>query len=160
MPASKINEYLLLLNEIEPKYLVLSFCESKSQIDNLKKIINQNIEIVPKIETIKAVTKISSICANSKYFMLGRGDLFLDSKYDFYYQQSQIIEYLKKEKDKICFCATHLLNDFSKEDTVSIYDILDIGILKSNGISKFVISGDLSDYSRIENVKKIIEGVS
>lgn len=72
----EISEVNLLLHRF-PISLILSFIESGDNLVWAKKVFPQASSIIPKIETVAAVSDIQSILAQSDTIFVGRGDLGL-----------------------------------------------------------------------------------
>lgn len=75
-----IDKLFNLFLDIKPKKIVFSFLEKESQINKIKERFNSNkqqVNIIPKIETPKAISNLDEISRHCDQMMLGRGDLVL-----------------------------------------------------------------------------------
>ncbi len=122
------------------KHFMLSFVESKKDIDLLRELYPECI-IMSKVENKVGLENIDEISRNSDYVMAARGDLYIELDYP-----HQIIKALKKiydvSKDK-AFAASRMFSSLLNKPFPSCSEIMDIGFLKEMGYTNFLIGDDI-----------------
>lgn len=118
-----------------------------------KKLADEKIKIVSKIETKAGIENIEEIIKHTDEVMLGRGDMVMFSDINsFGISQEKIINVCKKAGKKI-WVATDILNSMqdkkipSRPEIIDIYNlkklkadgvVLTYGLVRSNGIKNVV----------------------
>lgn len=74
----KDKQLIALANKYKLKYVGLSFVRSAENVKEAKALLNENIEVISKIETLDAVNHINEILPLVKYILVDRGDLSTD----------------------------------------------------------------------------------
>jgi len=80
-PILMLLEVLILVRSYQNiKYFAISNAESKNSIRLLRKKVPGHIQLVPKIESIKGIKNLLSICkeGKSQIVMLDKEDLYID----------------------------------------------------------------------------------
>jgi pyruvate kinase len=71
-------ELIEMANELALDYVGLSFVRNNNDINQAKKLIDDKISIIPKVETLSAVKNINQILENNNHILIDRGDLSTD----------------------------------------------------------------------------------
>jgi citrate lyase beta subunit len=85
IPALDINDALDVMSEYKNiKYFAVSNIQDRDEVNIICDIIPDNVNFVPKIETIKGVLNLEDIFKSGrvKYIMLDTEDLYTDIKND------------------------------------------------------------------------------
>ena len=125
------------------EFIGLSFIESKSQIDKIKKLIkNQVPKIVSKIENSKGIRNVNEISKNSDIIMIDRGDLSTETNLQtIALNQKKIIEICKKNNCPVIL-ATEMLNSMVNNPFPTKAEITDISNAVMDGCSATMLSGE------------------
>lgn len=141
-----ISEIVEFLTISRPENVIFSFVESRSDFDILSNEIKNKVNLVPKIETPRAVYNLANICSidGIKQIVIGRGDLGITSNnYCFAKLQNEIIQYCRTKKIDI-IAATDLVNTISSAMILDRSNLTDIYYLLSNGVNSFIASAYIS----------------
>ena len=132
--------YVELCRKLGIRHFMLSFVESKSDIEHLKNLYPGS-SVMAKIESKKGFNKLEEITPVSDAIMAARGDLYTEVDYP-----HQIVEALKKIKrvaGEKSIAASRMLESLLKRPVPSCPDIMDLQFLKEMGYSKFLIGDDI-----------------
>ncbi|AJF62057.1 TPA: hypothetical protein HA239_05650 [Candidatus Woesearchaeota archaeon] len=116
------------------KKYMLSFVESKTDIDLLKKLYSE-AEIIAKIESKKGLDYVMRSWNNDARLMAARGDLYLelDMPHDIIKASESIIR-----KDKDAIVASRIFDSLSYQEEISSQDIGDVDSLMRMGYRNFM----------------------
>ena len=125
------------------EFIGLSFIETTSQIDKIKKLIkNQVPKIVSKIENYKGIKNVDTISKNSDVIMIDRGDLSVETNLQsIALNQKKIIEISKKNNCPV-IVATEMLNSMIDNPFPTKAEITDITNAVIDGCSATMLSGE------------------
>ena len=113
-------------NKVKLDFIGLSFVRNNSDINHAKELINKDISVIPKVETLSAVKNIDEILANNDYILVDRGDLSTDvglEKVPIF--QNYIIQKVNEHK-KGFFLATQFLKNMELNPIPTIAEINDL----------------------------------
>jgi pyruvate kinase len=119
-------ELINVANELKLEFVGLSFVRNYSDIDLAIKKINNDISILPKVETLSAVKNINTILENVDQILIDRGDLSTDvGLYKVPIFQDYII---KKAKyfNKPVYLATQFLKNMEINPIPTIAEVVDL----------------------------------
>lgn len=147
-----------LINAFNPEIIALSFVESGRDIVEFRKRYSiNNSKILAKVESPKAIENINDIINEADMIMIGRGDLFINSKYeDFAFYIDRV---LKINKNRLpIYIATGILESLKPnhyEPTKS--ELTEIFYYLHQNISGFIFTfGTSQDIKVFNNACSII----
>jgi pyruvate kinase len=130
----KDKELIKLANKYSLDYVGLSFVRTQKDIQEAKKLINDDIKIISKVETIAAVDNLSDILSEVEYILIDRGDLSTEiglAKVPTY--QNHIIKKALFHGKKI-FLATQFLKSMELNPIPTIPEVIDMHNTLKSGI--------------------------
>ncbi len=131
---TKDKELIKLANKHSLDYVGLSFVRTQKDIQEAKKLIDSNIKIISKVETIAAVENLSDILNEVEYILIDRGDLSTEIgliKVPAY--QNHIIKKALFHGKKI-FLATQFLKSMEENPIPTIPEVIDLYNTLKSGI--------------------------
>lgn len=130
-------------------YLALSFVEDTNEIKGARSIFG-DVKIIGKIETITGVKKCSQILEESDGVMIARGDLGLNAPINTLFAIEKELAGLAKEKGKVCYVATDIMQTMRNRFFPSRADINDFSYLTTLGLDGYIISLQLAVSEHID----------
>jgi len=131
-------------NEKGINTVFLSFASSEKDVTNLRKLINNDIQVISKIESRKGLRNLEEIVESSDGILIDRGDLSREISIGMVpYAVDTILNHCLK-KGKECFIATNILDSMMTNPIPSRAEISDIWNLLSKGISGFVLAAEVA----------------
>jgi len=130
----KDKKLIELANKYKLDYVGLSFVRTQKDIKEAKELINLDIKIISKIETIASVENLTSILDEVEYILIDRGDLSTEiglAKVPMY--QKHIIEKALFRGKKI-FLATQFLKSMENNPIPTIPEVIDLHNTLKSGI--------------------------
>ena len=142
-PLTKKDEYAIkIANQNKIKFFAISFVNRSSDIDKVKKLVNNKAFIISKIETKSAMNELKSITNKSNALLIDRGDL---SRYipieEIPPAQEKIIK-IGKSKNVPVYVATNLLETMIKENQPTRAESQDIFSTLKQGASGLVLAAE------------------
>lgn len=138
------------ITSVPMDYLALSFVESPEVIKEVK-LLFRDAKIIAKIETLKGVENSRQIIDAADGIMIARGDLGLNVPVkDFFRIEKELAE-LAKERRKICYAATDIMQTMRNRFFPSRADINDFYNLMTLGVDGYVISLQLAVSDHVSN---------
>lgn len=131
-------------------YLALSFVESQEVIKEVKTLF-QDAKIIAKIETLRGIENSRQIIDAADGLMIARGDLGLNVPIKDFFKIEKELADLAKEKRKICFVATDIMQTMRNRFFPSRADINDFYHLMTLGVDGYVISLQLAVSDHVSN---------
>ncbi len=132
--------------------LVVSFTKTATDLKKLK-LLQPEIELIPKIETIVSDADLLEIMEHCETLMLGRGDLSLVcSPEELFSYQEHLINFCKQHSKKL-IVGTGLLSSISDKQSPTIAEVMDYGHLVNSGINSFLIAGSNAQKYPLETLK-------
>jgi len=128
------------LNNQKFDFLALSFAESKSQIESLRKKFDKKIKIISKIETEKGIDNIDEIIAASDGIMVARGDLGKHITLEKVPIFQKLIIKKCNEKKKMVITATEMLLSMVKSPTPERAEVSDVANAVLDGSNYLMLS--------------------
>lgn len=127
-------------------YIAASFVNSAQNVEELRKILNDNngsnIKIISKIESQVALDNIDSIIKASDGIMIARGDLGLEIPYyDVPYYEKLIIRKCR-EAGKPVIVATQMLDSMEKSPQPTRAEVTDVYWATELGADSTMLSGE------------------
>ena len=113
-------------NKVKLDFVGLSFVRNNSDIKHAKKLIDNDISVIPKVETLSAVKNIDEILTNNEYILVDRGDLSTDvglEKVPIF--QNYIIQKANEHR-KGYFLATQFLKNMELKPLPTIAEVNDL----------------------------------
>lgn len=136
----KCLKFIDYLNKKDFDWLALSYAESKSQINKIRKMFSKKIKIISKIETQKGIKNIDSIISASDGIMVARGDLGKNVSFERVpIFQKIIIKKANKEKIFV-ITATEMLMSLTKAKSPKRSEISDIANAVLDGSNALMLS--------------------
>ena len=132
---SDIQGYKELIDIVNPNSVAFSFVEDEEDIRKIKKMFNVKKYIsIGKIETDKAIDNIDNICSNMDEIMIGRGDLYLNTKRERLYHNVNKIVDRCIANNKECYVASGFFENIENYgDMPSRSEMIDISLFIEKG---------------------------
>ena len=130
----KDKELIKLANKYNLAFVGLSFVRTVDDIIEAKKLINKDIEIISKVETLAAVNNLVDILKEVEYILIDRGDLSTEiglEKVPSY--QKYIIDKALFYGTKV-FLATQFLKSMEYNPIPTIPEVIDMYNTLKSGI--------------------------
>lgn len=127
-------ELIELANKHNLSYVGLSFVRTRDDIKEAKKLINKDIKIISKVETIAAVNNLVDILNEVEYILVDRGDLSTEiglEKVPSY--QKYIIDKAVYHGKKV-FLSTQFLKSMEYNPVPTIPEVIDMYNTLKSGI--------------------------
>ena len=159
-----INNLMLAIKEISPESLALSFIENDKQLEQFKCLLKKNevndqILLIPKLETPTSSENISHIISSCKTVMIGRGDLGLTGNIcNLPFYQQNILDACRKSKIDV-IVATDILNSVTTTSIPNRAELIDVFSLVQNNVSRFVTSGPVGLGEGLEEFCKVVREI-
>jgi len=138
------------------KNFSLSFTNSAKDVEEVRKIIGQNSNLISKIESIKGVLNLGEILPVVDQILIDRGDLSREIPIEkIPFAQRRIISYAKS-KDVPVFVATNLLESMIKTVVPTRAEVNDVASTLLMGANGLVLAAEtaLGEFP-VESVKMI-----
>ena len=153
-------EMIDVANTFDIDFIGLSFVRSVDDIIIAKKLINNNIEIISKVETAAAVENIDSILENIDNILIDRGDLSTEVGIENVpYFQNYIIDKALFH-NKHVFLATQFLKNMENNPIPTIAEIIDLYNTFKKGVYGIQLSEETAigkyPIECIEYIEKIL----
>lgn len=140
--------FLELLDKLNYKNIfgiALSFVENVEEIINIKKLINNNIKIISKIESVKAFDDIEKIVENSHTIMYGRGDMFFSiEKIEDLLDYQCLLNDLCIKYKKEYIVATDVLSSLERNILPTRADLIDLSSILKMNVDYITVSKSLT----------------
>lgn len=127
-------------------YIAASFCNSKSNVEEIRKILlasnNRHIQIVSKIETTHAIENLDQIIDASDAIMVARGDLGLEIPY---YEVPYWEKYMIRKcryVGKPVIVATQMLDSLERNIQPTRAEVTDVFFAVERGTDSTMLSGE------------------
>lgn len=151
----KVDDWKKVLTIEEPLDFLLSFVESADNVSEIHKYLKNGGKVIPKIETLKAISDIEDIVKVSDGVLVARGDLGLCDSIGLYENFNNIVDVCKKY-NKTVLCATDILLSLTNSYLPSRADIMDISHIISKGCKNVILNNMDWDYEKtIDYIKRI-----
>ncbi|MFH1617191.1 MAG: pyruvate kinase [Candidatus Margulisiibacteriota bacterium] len=138
----KDRELIELACETGLSYLSLSYVRDARDIQQAKELINGEVPIISKIETLAAVKNLNAILAEVDMINIDRGDLSSDiGMLNLPAMQRQIIREAKNAGKQV-FLATQVLHNMEQYPVPTISEIIDLERYINSGIDGVQLSGE------------------
>ena len=139
----KQKKYLNFAKKMKIEYVGFSFVESDTQINKIKKFLNNNdIKIVSKIENSNGLKNLNKITNVSDAIMIDRGDLVAETSiYKLPYNQKKIIKEVNS-KNKPIIVATEMMHSMIENDKPTKSEVLDVANAIFDGATSTMLSGE------------------
>lgn len=132
--------YINLCKQLDINHFMLSFVESKSDIEYLKNLYPECV-ICSKIENKKGINNLIEITKNSDYVMAARGDLYIEIDYP--HNISKVLKKIIQMAGNKSIAASRMLISLLRRSLPSCSDIMDIQFLREMGYFNFLIGDDI-----------------
>lgn len=158
-----LHDLSSLIENTDTNLVCFSFVETEEQMQTINRLFGKNnVNCVPKIETLKGIQNLNRIQKHCNMAMLGRGDLALTSGIHIVgIAQEKFIETCKKNGVTI-IVATDIMNsvgEFSLSTPLRS-DLVDLDNLLHNSVDYVVSSGPMSNSSYLKDFCKLIRDIS
>ncbi len=130
----KDRELIKIANELNISFIGASFVRKADDIKELKTLLNPNIKVISKIETLSAVQNLKEILDEVQYILIDRGDLSTEIGLAKIPRAQKYIVQLAHHLGKNVFLATQILKhmEHSPLPTISelenLYNIAKMGV--------------------------------
>ncbi len=159
----KDKELIKLANKYNLAYVGLSFVRTRSDVLEAKQLINENIKIISKVETIAAVENLIDILKEVEYILIDRGDLSTEiglEKVPAY--QKYIIDKAIFYGTKV-FLATQFLKSMEHNPIPTIPEVIDMYNTLKSGIYGIQLSEEtaVGKYPKecLNTINKLLEEI-
>jgi len=132
-------KYIESGNKVGIKNYMLSFVESKNDIEELKKLA-PDANIIAKIESIKGISYVAKEWQKESRLMAARGDLYVELKMPHYIIDA--VEAIVK-KDENAICASRIFRSLTDSLEPSCEDIGDVDNLLRMGYKTLMFGDDI-----------------
>ncbi len=127
-------------------FLALSFVSKKTDIIQVKEILQQNnrsdMKIIAKIESTTGIDNLEDIVSNVDGVMVARGDLGVEAAMeDLPILQTKIIECCRKHS-RFCIVATEMLESMKNHNRPTRAEVSDVANAVLNGTDAVMLSGE------------------
>ncbi len=141
--SSKDKEAIKWAEKRQIAYIALSFVRHKEDVINLKKKLkNENIGIISKIENWEGVKNIKDIIQECDGVMIARGDLGIEvPEQKIPIIQKRIIEQANQEA-KVTIVATQMLESMTEHKTPTRAEVSDVANAILDGADTVMLSGE------------------
>lgn len=131
---SKDKKLIELANKYNIEYVGLSFVRTASDILIAKKLLQANINIISKVETLSAVQHLDDILKIVKYILIDRGDLSTEIGLNKVAKYQQFIIDKALFYGKNIFLATQFLKSMEMNPIPTIPEVIDMYNTLKSGI--------------------------
>lgn len=131
--TNKDKKALEIAKKLKIKNFAVSFVNHQNDLDKVRKIVGNKVNIISKIETINAIKNLRQISKKSDALLIDRGDLSRYIPVETIPSAQEYIVKITKKMKKPTYVATNLLetmiNDFSptRAESHDIYSSLKQG---------------------------------
>ncbi len=154
------DKCLKLIETIRPECIVLSYVETKDDVNMLKgKIITPQYRplLMAKIETYQAVVNREEIIECSDQIMIARGCLAVNVGLEnLMHVQDTIITECNIRQKEVCV-ASNIFKSLKNQHVPSRTDIVDIAHMIQKGVNYLVITDSISRTTRCRELLRYIE---
>lgn len=131
--------------EMDGDFLAASFVSCKEDVEEIRKIINENnskMKIISKIENTTAIKNIEEIIEASDGIMVARGDLGVEASLeDLPHYQKDIIKRCR-EHSKFVIVATEMLESMKTNSRPTRAEVSDVANAVEDGTDAVMLSGE------------------
>lgn len=131
------------ITSVPMDYLALSFVEEPEVVNEVKTLF-KGVKVIAKIETLIGVEKSEQILDSADGIIIARGDLGLNVPIRNLYRIEKKLADSAKEKGKICYAATDIMQSMRSRFFPSRADINDFFYLKTLDVDGYIISLQLA----------------
>lgn len=111
-----IDEYVRVTEAVPCYGVALSFIESAEEVEMIRRKLGTGIRLIAKIETLKGVENIDKIMNVSDEIMIARGDLLINTGYEFFARACNMLSASCEKAKKKYYIATGILESFRIEN--------------------------------------------
>jgi len=156
----KDRDLIRLANRYKLDYVGLSFVRSADNVREAKALLNQDVKVICKIETVDAVNRIDEILPLVKYILVDRGDLSTDIGIEKIPRfQKYIIEKALYYDVKI-FLATQILKNMETKPIPTIGEIEALYEILKAGIYGVQMSEETAVGKYVKGCVQILDGMN
>ena len=142
-PLTEKDEYAIkIANQNKVKFFAISFVHRSSDIDEVRKLVNNKAFIISKIETKSAINELKSITNKSNALLIDRGDLSRYIPIEKIPPAQEEIVKIGKSKNVPVYVATNLLETMIKENQPTRAESQDIFSTLKQGASGLVLAAE------------------
>ena len=132
--------------EKDVDYVAASFVRRKSDVEALRKLLDENggeyIKIISKIENGEGVENFEDILEASDGIMVARGDMGVEIDFELLPGIQKKLIKRCKESGKICITATQMLESMIKNASPTRAEITDVANAVYDGTAAVMLSGE------------------
>lgn len=130
----KDKELIKLCNDFEVSFVGASFVRKKEDIKEIKSLLNKDIKIISKIETVDAVNNLYEILKEVKYILIDRGDLSTEIGIEKIPRFQKHIIQMAHHNGVNVFLATQILKNMEEKPIPTIAEIDDLYHIAKSGV--------------------------
>ena len=156
----QLEQIIQLIEQIKPEGVALSFVENEKQIENFRRKLGFQCEIMAKIESKEGVNRYKEILEKADSIMIARGDLGLAIPIHKLAQTQILLIEEAKKQNKPVYVATDVLNSMMKALIPTRADIMDLYLIKESGATGVVLTYGLVRSNQIQRAVKLIKDIS
>jgi len=150
-----------LANKMDLQFIGLSFVRNLKDIKSAKELINQNVQIITKVETKAAVENLNEILNNTDFILIDRGDLSTEVGLENIPSYQKHILSIARVHGVKTFLATQFLKNMEHNPIPSIPEIIDLYNTITEGIYGIQLSEETAvgkhPYSCIQLVRNMLK---
>ncbi|MHC4744087.1 MAG: pyruvate kinase [Planctomycetota bacterium] len=161
---SKDKELIELANKRKVGFVGLSFVRSREDIKLARELIDDDIEIISKVETRAAVDNLNEILEIVDYILVDRGDLSTDVGLEKIPSYQKFIVERTHFHNKKTFLATQFLKNMEEKPIPTIAEIIDMYNTFKMGIYGIQLSEETSIGAYpgecLEVIRRVVEEIN
>jgi len=142
-------------------HIAVSFVRNGKDVDDVRKITNNAMHIISKIESKESLDNLDEIIERSDYLLVDRGDLSKEVPIEKIPIIQKIILNKIKERGKEVFIATNLLESMTKNKKPTRAEVNDVINTILDGVSGLILSSETAigknPMESINMMNKLIE---
>ncbi|RDU22797.1 pyruvate kinase [Anaerosacchariphilus polymeriproducens] len=146
-----------LANQYHLSFVGLSFVRKPENIIEVKNILDSNVEIISKVETLEAVENLNEILQEVKYILVDRGDLSTDIGIEKIPRYQKFIIQKALYYGVNVFLATQVLKNMEEKPIPTIAEIDDLYQIYTSGVYGVQMSEETAVGKYIKECINILE---
>ena len=155
----KDQKLIEIANETKVAFVGLSFVRHAEDVNQAVNLLNDNIEIITKVETKSAVKHLNSILDIAPYILIDRGDLSTEVSLEKVPRFQNYIIQKALFHDRKVFLATQFLKNMENNPIPTIPEIIDLHNTLQKGIYGIQLSEETAvgryPYECLKTIEKV-----
>lgn len=125
--------------------IIVSFAESRKQVDEVRESLQGALEVIPKIETLLGVSNAESIAANSKYCLIGRSDLLIETGTPTFVESVTRAVVGARRVDAKVIIGSGVAESLLRRAELDVADLSDLAYARHVRAAGVMVSGSVSE---------------